>query len=285
MGLTPQCNRSLSEFSTFGIGGPIRYFTEASSIEEMEEAHRFAKENQIPYLILGKGSNCLFSDRGFDGLAILNKIDFCEWKESEVSVGSGYSFSLLGVQSARKGFSGLEFASGIPATVGGAVYMNAGANGRETCDCLQSVLFLQEDGTKRELKREELSFSYRHSPFQRMKGIILSASFSLRPDEAARKSQLQIIDYRLKTQPLKEKSAGCVFRNPAGGVSAGALIDQAGLKGLSVGGAKVSEIHANFIVNAGKASASDVLALMKIIQERVKEKTGIDLEPEIRQIP
>lgn len=118
----PQSHRFLSEFSTFGIGGPIRAFVEVASFEEMEEAFRFAKEEKVPYLILGKGSNCLFDDRGFDGLAILNKIGFCEFFPSQVHVGSGYSFSLLGAQTARKGFSGLEFGSGIPATVGGAFH-------------------------------------------------------------------------------------------------------------------------------------------------------------------
>ncbi len=277
-------SRSLSEFSTFGIGGKVRYFVEASTIVEMEDSFRFAREKEIPFLILGKGSNCLFSDRGFEGLAILNKIDFCEFKETRISVGSGYSFSLLGVQSARKGLSGLEFASGIPATVGGAVFMNAGANGKETFGCLESVLYLHEDGGKKEYKKEELSYSYRTSSFQTMKGAILSASFMLRPDPDARPSQLKIIDYRLKTQPYKDKSAGCVFRNPSSEVSAGALIDRCGLKGLSYGGAKVSEMHANFIVNANAASSNDVLSLIRIVQERVFEKTGIHLEPEIRFI-
>lgn len=277
-------NRSLSEFSTFGIGGNVRHFLEASTIAEMEDALHFARVEKIPFLILGKGSNCLFSDQGFDGLAILNKIDFCEFQENRVHVGSGYSFSLLGVQSARKGLSGLEFASGIPATVGGAVFMNAGANGKETFDSLESVLYLHEDGSKKEYKKEELSYGYRTSSFQKMKGAILAASFVLFPDSNARPSQLKIIDYRLKTQPYKDKSAGCVFRNPSAEISAGALIDRCGLKGLSIGGAKVSEMHANFIVNANGASSSDVLSLIRIIQEKVFEKTGIHLEPEIRFI-
>lgn len=277
MPLQLQKNRFLSEFSTFGIGGPIRYFVEVSSIEEMEEAYLL----DFPKLILGKGSNCLFPDEGFDGLAILNKIDFCHWNENEVTVGSGHSFSLLGAQTARKGLSGLEFASGIPATVGGAVWMNAGANGRETCDSLKSVLFF--DRTRREYFRNELSFSYRTSPFQSMKGTILAATFVLQPFPEARKSQLQIVEYRMKTQPLKEKSAGCIFRNPPGH-SAGALIDKCGLKGICVGGAKVSEIHANFIVNHASASARDVKELIRLVQEKVFEQTGVHLEPEVRMI-
>ncbi len=275
MALRLQQNRFLSEFSTFGIGGPIRYFAEVASCEEMEEAFTLG----FPVFIVGKGSNCLFDDQGFDGLVILNKIDFCHWNQNRVTVGSGYSFSLLGVQTARKGFSGLEFASGIPATVGGAVFMNAGANGKETCNALESVLYF--DGKRREYKREELAFDYRQSPFQKMNGAILAATFALEENAAARQSQLQIIDYRMKTQPLKDKSAGCIFRNPPGH-SAGALIDRCGLKGFTVGGAQISPIHANFIVNRGSATAKDVCTLIHLVQEKVFAQTGVHLEPEIR---
>lgn len=248
----------------------------------MEEALRIASEIEIPFLILGKGSNCLFDNKGFDGLVILNKIDFCEFDQNRIYVGSGYNFSLLGVQSARKHLSGLEFASGIPATVGGAIFMNAGANGCETFTCLESVLYLHADGSKKEYKKEELSFGYRTSSFQMMQGVILAAKFLLQTNEQARASQLKIIEYRLKTQPYKEKSAGCVFRNPKEGTSAGALIDQCGLKGCSIGGAKVSEMHANFIVNTGSASSTDVKELIAVIQKTVFERTGVHLETEIR---
>lgn len=284
MGLQFQNQRSLKEFSTFGIGGPIHTFVEVSSIEQMVEALVFARTRSLPFLVLGKGSNCLFSDRGFEGLAILNKIDFCNWGASSVTVGSGYSFALLGVQSARKGFSGLEFASGIPATVGGAVFMNAGANGQDVSQTLESVLFLQVDGTQKLFHRDELSYAYRFSPFQTLQGVILAATFRLQPSIDARKKQLEIVDYRLKTQPYKDKSAGCIFRNPGQGKSAGALIEQCGLKGTQVGGAKVSEMHANFIVNAEGAVAKDVLELIELIQKRVFEQTGIHLEPEVRFI-
>jgi UDP-N-acetylmuramate dehydrogenase len=277
MKLLLQKNRFLSEFSTFGIGGEIRYFVEVHTIEEMEEAFHLP----YPKLFIGKGSNCLFSDQGFNGLAIHNKIDFLDWNEHGVTVGSGYSFSLLGVQTARKGFAGLEFASGIPATVGGAVFMNAGANGWETCDVLKSVLYF--DGERKTLERSSLEFGYRNSPFQKMKGVILAATFTLKSDPDARQTQLQIIDYRMKTQPLKEKSAGCIFRNPQGG-SAGALIDRCGLKGMGVGGAKVSETHANFIVNSAQGTAADVKELIRLVQEKVFQQTGVYLEPEVRMI-
>lgn len=274
--------RSFKEFSTFGIGGPIHTFVEVSSVEEMQQALLFAKDKGMPFLVLGKGSNCLFPDRGFEGLVILNKIDFCEWQPAQVYVGAGYSFALLGVQSARKGFSGLEFASGIPATVGGAVFMNAGANGQETAQALASVSYLQTDGTINTFARAELNYSYRSSPFQTLNGVILAATFRLEPSLEARKRQLEIVDYRLKTQPYKDKSAGCIFRNPGQGKSAGALIEQCGLKGTQVGGAKVSEMHANFIVNVGDAKAAEVIELIGLIQKKVFEQTGIHLEPEVR---
>lgn len=276
-----QQNRLLSEFSTFGIGGPIAFFAEIHTVEEMEEAFHFVREKKLSFFILGKGSNSLFDDRGFEGVVLWNRIDFCHWEEHSVYVGAGYSFSLLGAQSARRALSGLEFASGIPASVGGAVFMNAGANGRETQGSLQSTVYLHASGEQREYKKEELSFGYRSSSFQSMKGAILAATFSLTHQSDARQRQLQIIDYRMQTQPLKEKSAGCVFRNPPG-IAAGALIDQCGLKGLSAGGAKISEVHANFIVNVDRATARDVLCLIQLVQKRVYEKTGIQLEPEIR---
>ncbi|MBI5272902.1 MAG: UDP-N-acetylmuramate dehydrogenase [Chlamydiia bacterium] len=284
MGLLWQSNRYLSEFSTFGIGGKARYFAEITSPLEMEEAFSFAREQGLEVLILGKGSNCLFSDEGFDGLVLLNRIDFCYWNGNVAEVGAGYSFSLLGIQSARKGLSGLEFASGIPASVGGAVFMNAGANGKETAGALYSVLYLDLRGSLHQFCREELLFSYRYSPFQQMQGAILSASFVFEPSSSARFKQLEIIDRRIKTQPLKELSIGCIFRNPGPEISAGMLIDRCGLKGCSIGDAAISEIHANFIINLGRARAKQVQDLIEKIQQTVYDKTGVRLEPEIRMI-
>ena len=280
-----QKERLLSGLCTFGIGGPARYYLEARTSEEMLLALKTCHKNQIPFLILGRGSNCLFDDRGFNGAVIHNKIDFIENPQPHLfHVGGGYNFSLLGTQTARQGWSGLEFASGIPGSVGGAVFMNAGANGKETCDSLIEVEFISDAGEHHLFKRDELAFAYRHSPFQSMSGAIISATFSLAPADGARQKQIEIIDYRKRTQPLKEMSAGCIFRNPHCG-HAGALIEQAGLKGMTIGGAKVSEVHANFIVNAGKATSVDVLALITAIKGHVKEKTGIELESEVRFIP
>jgi UDP-N-acetylmuramate dehydrogenase len=268
-------NKHLSSLSTFGIGGPCRYFLEISSIEEMQEVLCHCHAEGLPYIVIGKGSNILFDDRGFNGLVIQN---------NSVSVGGGYSFALLGVQTARKGWSGLEFASGIPASVGGAIFMNAGANGAEVSHCLKEVTFVNELGDLAHLPKSELSFAYRTSSFQNKRGAIVGALFELSLSPDARQQQLKIIDYRTQTQPYGEKSAGCVFRNPSS-ESAGSLIQKCGLKGLSVGDAEVSLLHGNFIVNKGEATAKHVLTLVEKIRETVKQKTGIDLEMEIRTIP
>lgn len=282
MSLNPQTNRSLSEFSTFGIGGPIRFFLEIRTEEEAQAAYLWAGERNLPVRVIGKGSNSLFSDAPFEGLVLLNKIDHCRVDGSVVQVGAGANFSYLGIQTAKLGLAGLEFASGIPATVGGAIWMNAGANGGETADCLESVRFLFKEGALKEFSRSELTFSYRKSYFQSIEGCILGARFQLRMNEEARQKQLFIIEHRIKTQPLKDKSAGCVFRNPSKELSAGALIDRCGLKGLRVGDAEVSPMHANFIVNVGQAKAADVLALIHLVQVRVLEQTSIQLEPELK---
>lgn len=279
-----QKDKRLSEFSTLGIGGPARIFVEVTTVEELSSVVKEACQKNIPFIVIGKGSNCLFDDRGFDGLVVLNRINFIEQHENQIYVGSGYSFSLLGVQTARNSFSGLEFASGIPATVGGAIYMNAGAGGPEVADVLTEVEYISWSGQKVVFKKEECSFSYRTSIFQNMKGAIAAARFSLIPKLKARQLQLEIISYRTKTQPYGEKSAGCVFRNPEG-QSAGALIEKCGLKGMRVGGAEVSFLHANFLINKENATARDFLELIYLVQKTVKTKTGIELETEVRVIP
>lgn len=277
-----ESNKSLKALSTFGVGGNARYFISVETIEDMQELRRFISRESIPFWVVGKGSNSLFHDRGFDGMVILNKIHFLEFDQGALHVGAGYSFSLLGAQMAKKGWSGLEFATGIPGTVGGAVYMNAGANGAETKDCLTEVGVVKRDGAF-DVKKG-LEFSYRTSPFHKNDEIIVSARFMLEKKSCARKDQLEIIEYRMKTQPYGEKSAGCVFRNPTG-ASAGALIEKCGLKGKSIGDAEVSTVHGNFIINKGKASASDILELASLVKDEVKKQTGKHLEMEIRPIP
>jgi UDP-N-acetylmuramate dehydrogenase len=276
-----QEGRSLKDLTTFGIGGLAKYFIEADSIAQLSEIIAHCKEKNHRYLVLGKGSNILFPDEGYNGVVILNKIHFCEGEKGVFYVGAGYSFSLLGSQTARKGWAGLEFASGIPGSVGGAVYMNAGANGGETFQYLTEVTYINEKGKIEVLPKGKLQWGYRTSSFQSRKGAIAAAKFHLIPSTEARARQLKIIDYRTKTQPYGDLSAGCVFRN-ASQLSAGALIEQCGLKGFSIGGAEVSLLHANFIVNRNNASAQDVVALAAHVRKVVLEKTGHDLEMEIR---
>lgn len=274
---------SLAKYSHFGIGGEARLFTAVNTIDELSETLAFCYREKLPFHILGKGSNSLFDDEGFDGLVIYNKIQFLEIEGPEIFVGAGFSFSLLGVKTARKGLSGLEFASGIPASVGGAIFMNAGACGSETKDTLSEVTFVDERGEVQNFAREQLTFSYRYSSFHKMKGAIAAARFSLALSDAARGKQLDFVAYRTKTQPYDTMSCGCVFRNPPNH-SAGALIERSGLKGKKIGGAKVSNLHANFIINEENATAKDVLALAKYVQKHVKEQTGFDLEMELRKI-
>lgn len=275
----------LKDYCTFGIGGPARYFIEIHSIEEMQQAITYCHSSRCPFMVLGKGSNCLFDDRGFNGAILLNKIDFCkETSPGNYYVGAGYSFALLGVQTARKGWGGLEFASGIPASVGGAIYMNAGANGRETAQYLASVDYINAEGKLEHYSRNDLHFSYRHSPFQHRHGAIVAASFVLPANTEARKKQIDIVNQRKKTQPYGSMSAGCVFMNPEC-APAGALIDKCGLKGVSVGGAQVSELHANFLINTGTASCEEMKALMSLVQTKVQESAGVHLKTEVRQIP
>lgn len=281
--------RPLSELCTFRIGGPARYYTEVDSIAKMQEVIRFCHNHDVPYIVLGKGSNSLFDDRGFNGLAIGNKIGFCEKPTpDQFHVGAGFSFSRLGTLTARQGWTGLEFASGIPCSVGGAVFMNAGANGAETADHLVTVDYVTESGELQVIEKKDLHFNYRHSSFQQRRGAIVGALFRLRPDQKARESQLAILNTRMKSQPYQDPSAGCAFRNPDPAVSplsAGALIDRAGLKGFTVGGAGVSTLHANFLINCGGATSQDVIQLMQQVRERVRERFQVELEPEIRRIP
>lgn len=280
-----ECNRSLKELSTLGIGGPAKYYIEVHDIATMQETLILCLRHKLPYFILGKGSNTLFDDQGFAGVVIANRIQFLNKIGEETwHVGAGYSFSLLGSQTSREGLAGLEFASGIPASVGGAIYMNAGANGSDTSQTLLSVDYVTNEGELLTLSNKELHFSYRFSSFQERKGAIVGATFKLTQSSSARQKQLDIIRYRKKTQPYGSKSAGCIFRNPSC-AHAGALIEQCNLKGEKIGGAEVSTLHANFLINADEATSSDILNLISHVKLKVKEKTGFDLEHEIRYIP
>ncbi|MDN3504230.1 MAG: UDP-N-acetylmuramate dehydrogenase [Rhabdochlamydiaceae bacterium] len=276
-------NHPISSYTSFGVGGIARYFCEIESSEQAVICFEFIKQNQLKWIVLGKGSNVVLSSKYFDGLVIVNKINFCHYLGSTIEVGAGYNFALLGVKSSSKNLGGLEFAAGIPASVGGAIYMNAGANGQETQDCLSEVEFVTEDGSVLLLKKDELNFSYRTSPFQNMKGIITKAKFQLYLDNEAKEKQKEILLYRLSTQPYKAKTAGCMFQNPKSR-SAGAIIEACGLKGFKIGSAQVSLMHANFIENINDANSEDIISLVHHIKKVVYEKEKIELKLEVKFI-
>ncbi|KAM0945835.1 putative UDP-N-acetylmuramate dehydrogenase [Dioscorea sansibarensis] len=282
--------KHLRELSSWGIGGPCSYFLEVSRPSHLVSAIRYCKARSMPFLIVGKGSNCLFEDRGFDGFVMLNRLEHSAVEVVEPGtyrVGSAFPFNRLGVRCSSEGFSGLEFAGGIPGTVGGATFMNAGANGQETGDVIESVEIVTMDGELRVLGRSELDFGYRWSSFQEMDDLaaILAVTFRLSPAPSARDRQKAFLERR-KTQPIGERSAGSVFRNPLGaGISAGELIELAGLKGFAMGGAKVSEVHANFFINFNGSTSGDMRALINFVKERVDQMFGIQLKEEIRYVP
>lgn len=276
-------NVALSKYSTFKIGGAADYLVSVTSDLELLEALRFAKSRDLPFMVVGKGSNCLFDDAGFRGLIIINKLMSFEQVGPLFTVGAGYSFSQLGRVTAKSGYGGLEFASGIPGTVGGAVYMNAGANQKETADHLEMVSFVDEEGAHT-VEAKALKFAYRYSSFQENEAVITGASFRLIPFEGAREQQYEIIERRKQTQPLQEPSCGCIFRNPPQD-SAGRLIEQAQLKGRELKGVSVSRIHGNFIVNQGQGSSGAVRELVALIREEVRAQFNVELESEVNYVP
>lgn len=348
---------------SFGIGGPAKYFAKAKSVKDLSEACSYVKSEDIKQvLVIGKGSNLLFDDRGFNGLVLVNELCFVgdipistgsssrnrtpasvsrskdrRKKTLRLRVGSGYPFNTLGQMLSSAGWSGLEFATGIPGTVGGAIYMNAGANGRDTASSLVSVEYItkggklcvldvgnETDAEEREGKPQSKvgekgkfgkveatpgHYSYRTSPFQSMSDFfaIVAGTFELEANAEAKLRARRYMQKRSTSQPLTERSAGCVFRNPqvprqqgGGGsgserdggteqtnLSAGALIDKAGLKGVSLGSAQVSPVHANYLVSKGPSSHSsrDMKELIDLVKRKIETDTGICLQEEIRIIP
>lgn len=274
----------LSRHCSFEIGGPARFFVEVRKEEDLVPLLSYSYQEQLPFFILGKGSNILFEDRGFNGIVIVLRNNKYHMEDGLFTVGGGYSFARLGKLASRQGYTGLEFASGIPGSVGGAIFMNAGANGQETQDTLEWVEYLDITGIKTLYQKKDLVFSYRYSSFQNSKGIILNAAFRLQKGEEPQKKQREYLSYRLHSQPYKLPSAGCIFRNTQT-APAGFLIEKCGLKGERVGGAAVSHEHANFIINLGEATSHDILTLIEKIKNSVFEETGIMLIEEIKKIP
>lgn len=284
-----RCEEPMASHTTFRIGGPARRMVLPATAEEAVLLLRLSEERGWPVLLLGGGSNLLVADEGVDCLVIstasLQQIAVNE-TSGIITAGAGVRLARLAVAAADVGLGGIVFAHGIPGTVGGAVFMNAGAYGGEMAQVVESVTaWLPKKGLCT-LRREELGFGYRRSRFSGGEGVILSAVFRLErgcTSESLRRAMEELIQRRRASQPLELPSAGSTFKRPEG-YYAGTLIDQCGLKGLTVGGAAVSEKHAGFIVNRGGATCADVSALIAEIQRRVLEETGVRLETEVRVI-
>lgn len=277
-------NEPMSAHTTFKIGGAADILITVGNLSELQTVISACKDCGKPYMILGNGSNLLVSDKGIEGAVIALDGDFKEISvESEtVTAGAGAKLSRLCTVAMEHSLSGLEFAYGIPGTVGGAMYMNAGAYGGEMKDVALSVTALSPDGSVREVPAAEMALGYRTSVFKTNGDIILFAKYNLHTgDKSAIKARMEDIMGRRKSkQPLEYPSAGSVFKRPEGAF-AGTLIEQCGLKGKTVGGARVSEKHAGFIINVGGATCDDVMELVKVVQDTVKAETGYILEREI----
>jgi len=285
LGIAYEENLPMSAKTSFKIGGAAELVLFPATLEELQICVGLCAQQGIAPFILGRGSNLLVKDSGLDGVVIatekLQKIELSA--DNAICCEAGVKLSELCVSAQKHGLSGLEFAYGIPGSAGGAAYMNAGAYGGEMKDILQSVRYVNAAGELCGIPAAELNLGYRRSIFMQNGGIVANITMKLTPgDPAEIKAKMdETMRKRLDKQPLDYPSAGSVFKRPAGHF-AGALIEQCGLKGQSVGGAQVSEKHAGFIVNTGGAMARDVRALIALVQTVVENETGIFLEPEIR---
>jgi UDP-N-acetylmuramate dehydrogenase len=313
-----QENIPLAPYTTFKIGGSARFFVEAKSEEEILEALKFAKEKSLPVFVLGGGSNVLVSDKGFDGIVIKILNTKYEIQDSTIECGAGCLLSKIVSESVKAGLTGLEWAAGIPGTIGGAVRGNAGAYGNSMNEIIESVKVIEITNSKSDalnnfkykilnLKTRDCEFDYRDSAFKRNPNlIILSAKLKLKKGDKAESEEKikKILAKRKEKQPMDFPSPGSFFKNPIikdkkliqqfetdtgqkikdNKIPAPWLIEEAGLKGKKIGGAMVSEKHANFIVNTGNATAEEVIMLAAIIKTRVRNKFGIQLQEEVQMV-
>jgi len=275
----------MARHTTFRIGGPADYFVELGSIEQIRAAIQVCREENLPWFVLGRGSNLLVSDKGYRGVILSIYKDFqkTEIQGETVTVQAGVLLTTLSGKVLDASLTGLEFASGIPGTIGGAVVMNAGAYGGEMKDIVRKVTVLDQDGEVRTLTCGEMQFGYRTSLAKKKGYIVLGAELTLKQGEKEKiRGEMQALKAkRIEKQPLEFPSAGSTFKRPEG-YFAGKLIMDAGLRGAAVGGAQVSEKHCGFVVNTGNAPAADVRELMRQVQGKVQEQFGVHLEPEVR---
>lgn len=278
-------NEPMRKHTTFRIGGPADFYLCPHSAKEIQKAVAICREEELPYFILGNGSNLLVSDQGYRGVVIQlwKNVSDILVEGCRIRAKAGASLAKIAGEALEEGLTGVEFAAGIPGTLGGAVVMNAGAYGGEMKDILQEALVMDEQGEIFTLKKEELHLGYRTSIIKEKGYIVLAAALELKPgDRKEIKEKMdELKQRRVEKQPLDMPSAGSTFKRPEG-YFAGKLIMDAGLRGFSVGGAQISEKHCGFVVNTGKATANDVLTLIREVQKRVRDKFGVELETEVK---
>jgi len=283
--IKPEENVLLSQYTTFEIGGPARFFFIAKDTKDLIRAVKFARDKKLPFFILGGGSNLLVSDQGFNGLVIKAENQGLKLDGNIVTAEAGVPLAKLVKLSMDSSLTGLEWAIGIPGVIAGAVRGNAGAFGQSISELVEKVEVLNENLERVVLNKSGCDFDYRESVFKRSEDIILSVELKLEKGDKE-KSQETIKEHlkqRLDKNPRGYPSAGCIFKNPKP-LATGQLIDQCGLKGKKIGQAMISEKHANFIINLGGAKAEDVIGLIKIVKESVKQKFEIDLQEEIQHL-
>jgi len=278
-------NEPLAKHTTFRVGGPARIFVTPNSKDSLENTLKLIREYQLPYKVIGRGSNLLASDHLFNGVIIRcdKGLDHIEISENYVTVGAGVSTILLASFVAKNNLSGLEFISGVPGSIGGAIYMNAGAYNKEIKDILVKALIIDDEGQLRWLTNDELKFGYRTSIIQQhVNWTVVEAVLELQPGEYEQILELMKVRKmrRIESQPTNMPSAGSTFRNPLPHYS-WKLIEESGLRGVRIGGAEVSKKHCNFIVNTGQATAQDIYDLIQHVKSVVLEKHGVELHPEV----
>ena len=286
----PQAAVSLADYTTWRVGGLAEWLAEPGSLEETQAWIAWASQQGMPCRIIGAGSNLLIHDDGLPGLSLcLRKLQGLELDPTTgtVEVLAGEPIPTLARRAARAGLHGLEWSVGIPGTAGGAAVMNAGAQGGCTAEWLESVRVMPlQGGDSFELQSNQLDFSYRHSRLQQDDLVVLSARFRLEPGHdpsELKRVTTANLSHRTTTQPYQQPSCGSVFRNPEP-LKAGRLIEEQGLKGTRIGGAEISTVHANFIVNTGHAQANDIAQLIQLVQDRVEAEHGIHLHPEVKRL-
>ena len=283
------CDAPMKEYTSFKAGGNAAALVTVETVSQLQQVLADVTAAGVPSMLLGNGSNTLFKDSGYPGVVIKlgESFAFCEHLGGGlVEAGASVLMSVLAKYLLRQSLSGFEFASGIPGSLGGAVFMNAGAYGGELKDILVSARAVSRDGREvREFTAEELQLSYRHSALEDNGYIAVSAKLQLTPGnpEEIQGKMRELMEKRNSKQPVQYPSAGSTFKRPEG-YFAGKLIEDAGLKGVSVGGAQVSVLHSGFVINTGGATATDILDLMTLVQNTVYDKFGVKLEPEVRII-